>query len=343
MNFSKLSVLIVEDLLPMQQLLRDIIKTLGVGKVYMSSNGRHGYTQYLSKQPDLIVTDWHMPEVDGIDLIEKIRKDPNSPRRDVPIIMISGLNAAARITKARDFGVTEYLVKPFKAQDLSKRISHIINQPRDFVITSGFIGPSRRRIVSNDFKGNPRREKAPEEIIKAKKDLQQKIGKGQVSPNLVIKSEKVLKETDVNFTPIAKVFLQEFKKAIDTAESARIPCKKIKEDITFSIMQLKANSRIFKYDLIGELSNTTLNFLESTAEIDDTIIEILKVQHSTILHLVNIDSKGDGGKAGESLQTELKEAYKRYNNAKYIRLQKALRTEINEDNALLVDINEVTA
>jgi CheY-like chemotaxis protein len=330
MDFSKLSVLIVEDLVPMQRLLKDIIQTLGVGTIYTSSNGKHGYTQYISKQPDMIVTDWHMPELDGIELIEKIRKNPDSPRRDIPIIMISGLNASARITKARDIGVTEYLVKPFNVQALAKRISRTISQPRDFVITEDFVGPDRRRIISNDFKENPRRVKEPEKIIKANKDLLLKVGKGQINPNLVTRSEKVLEETKIDFVPIAKSFLGEFKNALDAAEKSRTHCKKIKEDLTFSIMQLKANARIFKYGLIGELSSTTLEFLESTPELDNLILQILNAQHATISHLVHTDTKGDGGKAGESLKTELKEAYKRYNNVKALQQKDAFVVELQK-------------
>ncbi len=331
MNFSKLSVLVVEDLVPMQQLLDDTIRALGVGTIYTSPNGKHGYKQYISKQPDIIITDWHMPEMDGLQFIEKVRKDPDSPCRNIPIIMISGLNASARITKARDTGVNEYLVKPFNAEDLAKRISHIVNQPRDFIITQDFTGPNRRRAENDDYEEDkPRRTKEPEIVIKADKYLQQKIGTGQISPNLITKSETVMDETEIDFAPIAQSFLKEFKKAIDTAEKSKTPCEEIKEDITLSIMQLKANASTFKHDLIGELSGTTLEFLESTAEIDKTIIEILNAQHSTLSHLVNIDTKSDGGIAGEALKTELEEAYKRYNKAKATKPKDELLVDVNK-------------
>jgi len=334
MNFSKLSVLVVEDLVPMQQLLGNIIKTLGVGKIYTALDGKNGYAQYASKQPDIIITDWHMPGVNGLELIERIRKDPNSPRRNIPIIMISGLNASARITKARDIGVSEYLVKPFNAQDLAKRISHIVNQPRDFVITPDFTGPDRRRVECKDFKGKTNRIKEPKIIIKADKYLQQKVGRGQINPNLITRSETVIEETTVNFAPIAQGFLTEFKKAINAAEKSETPCEKIKEDITFSIMQLKANASTFKHDLIGELSNTTLKFLESTTEIDKLILEILNAQHSTLSHLAKIDTKSDSGKIGEALKTELEEAYKRYNKAKYLRKKNTYMVEIEKTEAV---------
>ena len=325
MDFSKISVLIVEDISAMRQLLVDITKTLSVGTVYSATDGVEGYRQYVSKLPDIIITDWHMPKMDGLQLTEKVRKDPDSPHRNIPIIMISGLNAPARVTEARDRGVTEYLAKPFKVEDLAKRLCHIVSHPRDFILTSEYIGPDRRRRESDDFKGKIQRKKEPEKKIKAEKELQKRVGLAlKVDPWLVTQSEKVLEETTVNFIPIAQGFLRDFKKAIIAAEMSTPPSKKIKEDIIFAIMQLKANAHIFKYGLIGELSYTTLNFLEGSTQIDDLILEILNAQHATISHLVNTGASGDGGEEGEALKAELKEAYKRYNKAKSLRQQKAL-------------------
>ncbi len=332
MDFSKISVLIVEDISVMRQLLADIIKTLGVGTIYTAVNGKEGYDKYVSKLPDIIITDWHMPEMDGLQLVEKIRIDPESPHRNIPIIMISGLNAPARVAKARDTGVTEYLAKPFKVQDLAKRLSHIVSQPRDFIITPEFTGPDRRRRESDDFEGKVQRKKEPAKKIKAEKGLQKRVGiVRRVDPWLITQSERVLEETTINFIPLAQGFLKEFKKAIEAAEKSLPPSKKIKEDIIFSIMQLKANATIFKYGLIGELSSTTLNFLEGSTVIDDLIIEILNAQHSTISHLVNTSASGDGGEAGEALKDELTQAYKRYNKAKSLRQQKALLAKSQEE------------
>jgi CheY-like chemotaxis protein len=330
MDFSKLSVLIVEDVEPMQRLLIDVTSTLGVGKIYKAANGAQGYKKYILKQPDIIITDWHMPEVDGLEFMERVRKDRDSPRRNIPIIMISGLNAATRVTKARDLGVTEYLVKPFNAQDLAKRISHIINQPRDFIITEHFCGPDRRRNECEEFEGNHQRTKEPENIIKADTYLQQKVGKGQINPNIISRSETIMKKTEIDFAPMAKGFLDEFKSALNAADSLSANTATIKDAITFSVMQLKANAYTFKYDLVGELSNTTLEFLESTDELDSLILEILKAQHTTLTHLVNTNAKGDGGAAGKILQTELREAYRRYSKAKVLRDKDSFVIEVEK-------------
>lgn len=345
MNFSKLSILIVEDVSPMRKLLGEIATTLDIGTVYTAANGNEGYKQYVLKQPDIIITDWHMPEIDGLELIEKIRKDPQSPKRTIPIIMISGLTSPDRVIKARDLGITEYLVKPFNVKDIAQRISHTINNPRDFILTADFVGPDRRRKESDNFKGESRRETDNEEktgekkqtsrIIAAKKDLQQKTGNGNVRPDLIKKSEIVIEKTKIDFIPMAIEFLKNFRNAINAAEKANAPCKKIKEELIISIMQLKANAHIFKYDLIGDLSNTTLDFLESIEEIDSLILEILNAQHKTLSHLVNTNMKGNGGKIGENLKKELQEAYKRYKHTKTLGIKSSLEISLNNTHTIL--------
>ena len=130
--------------------------------------------------------------MDGLELVEKIRKDPKSPNRTVPIIMVSGFCAPERISKARDVGTTEFIVKPFSSDDLAKRIAHTVNNPRDFIVTPHFVGPDRRRKDNPNFEGESSRQKDTDKKIRANKDLQNKTGEGQANPRLVTLSQKLL-------------------------------------------------------------------------------------------------------------------------------------------------------
>lgn len=161
LKLEKVSVLVVEDTIPMRKLIVSVLETLGVGKVYTADNGEQGFTQYIANKPDIIITDWLMKPIDGIEFIKKIRLAPNSPNRTVPVIIITGYSAVTRVMEARDHGVTEFLVKPFTANDLSKRLAHVINKPRDFVQTPRYFGPDRRRRRIDDFPGEDRRGAQP--------------------------------------------------------------------------------------------------------------------------------------------------------------------------------------
>lgn len=157
-QFGKLSVLVVEDTPPMRKLLCSVLETLGVGQIYSSDNGESGYEQCRKMNPDIVIADWQMEPMNGIELTKEIRTNQLSPNRMVPIILVTGYSAITRVAQARDAGVTEFIVKPFSANDLAKRLAYVINKPRDFIDSDRYFGPDRRRRQAPDYKGPFRRE-----------------------------------------------------------------------------------------------------------------------------------------------------------------------------------------
>jgi len=156
-KFEKLSVLVVEDTAPMRKLVISVLETLGVGKVFTAADGDEGFNLFCQQNPDIVIADWHMLPVSGIELVRKIRQDAGSPNKMVPIVMMTGYSAIPRVSEARDCGATEFLVKPFSANDMARRIAYVINKPRDFIETGDFFGPDRRRRKIEDYKGPQKR------------------------------------------------------------------------------------------------------------------------------------------------------------------------------------------
>lgn len=166
-DFKKLSILVVEDTAPMRKLLVSVLEAMEVGLIYSASDGAEGYEMVKKFNPDIVLADWHMTPVDGLRLTHEIRTNTLSPNRLVPIILITGYSAMARVSEARDAGVTEFLVKPFSANDLAKRIAYVISKPRDFIDCNAYFGPDRRRRASPDYKG-PRRRQEEREADRSK-------------------------------------------------------------------------------------------------------------------------------------------------------------------------------
>lgn len=105
---------------------------------------------------DIIITDYHMQPLDGLDFVRLVRTGSDSPNPFVPIIMLSGHTEMRKIVEARDAGAHEYLAKPISAKSLYSRINSIISRPREFIKTRTFFGPDcRRRALS--FNGPDRR------------------------------------------------------------------------------------------------------------------------------------------------------------------------------------------
>ncbi len=157
-DFQSLTVLIAEDNQPMLELAKGIMTTFGVGMVITARNGDEAFRFFCQYDPDIVIADWMMKPTDGISLTRRIRNDPGSVNHFVPVVLMTGFSEKRRVVQARDAGVTEFLVKPFHARDLYKRLVQIIERPRQFVRADEFFGPDRRRKTAAGFAGPFHRE-----------------------------------------------------------------------------------------------------------------------------------------------------------------------------------------
>jgi len=157
-NLQDIKILLVEDNRAMLDLVKAVLQSFGIGQVITALNGDAGYNEFRRHNPDLVITDWLMTPCDGLELSKKIRTDPASPNKFVPIVLMTGFSEECRVISARDEGITEFLVKPFNTRDLYRRLYRIIESPRQFVESGTFFGPDRRRRCLEDYNGPHRRE-----------------------------------------------------------------------------------------------------------------------------------------------------------------------------------------
>ncbi len=165
-RFDKLSVLVVEDNEPMQRLLTRILQAFGVRQVYLARNGEEGFTQFCTHNPDIVIADWVMHPVDGLELVKLIRTNIKSPNAFAPVVITTGFTDKDHVEQARDAGITEFLVKPFTAEQLYRRMVQVIETPRTFVRHDNFFGPDRRRRRADDFAGTPNPKRRAEDTAK---------------------------------------------------------------------------------------------------------------------------------------------------------------------------------
>lgn len=164
-SLDKAQILIVDDMHPMLSLTRSMLKAFGFKHIFVASNGQEAFDIVCKEDPDLIITDWIMEPMDGLELTRMIRRDRRAPNPYVPILLMTGFSAKNRVENARDAGATEFLVKPFSAMDLYKRVHQIIENPRQFVEVDEFFGPDRRRTKGRGFEGHRKRHDDPKDDI----------------------------------------------------------------------------------------------------------------------------------------------------------------------------------
>ncbi len=157
-TLEKAKILIVDDMKPMVALCGSVLQILGFKNVFTAENGAKGFESVCKHDPDLVITDWMMSPVDGLEMTKMIRRNPLAPNPYVPVMMMTGFSSRLRVEGARDMGITEFLVKPFSSRDMYARIVQIIERPRQFVDSGHFFGPDRRRKLVRDYQGPRRRD-----------------------------------------------------------------------------------------------------------------------------------------------------------------------------------------
>lgn len=140
-DFSKLKVLLVEDDHSMRYLVRDVLKAFGVGEIEWATDGTAAYEVLDRYAADMVIADWQMAPMNGLDFLRKVRLSSDSPNPFVPMIMLTGYTDAERVKACRDAGVTSYLAKPVTPKALYTRIVSVIEDKRPFVRTENYFGP----------------------------------------------------------------------------------------------------------------------------------------------------------------------------------------------------------
>jgi len=137
--------LIVEDNKFMQTVVRRVLSTLGAEDIQECADGADALKIMKTFPADIIITDWAMEPIDGIELTRSIRTASDSPNPYIPIIMLTAYSEMNRIVEARDAGVNEFVIKPISVNTLFSRIQAVIDKPRSFIRINNFFGPDRRR------------------------------------------------------------------------------------------------------------------------------------------------------------------------------------------------------
>jgi two-component system response regulator (stage 0 sporulation protein F) len=120
-EFANWKILMVDDELELLNLMKDVLEEERY-QVFCASNGSDGILLNEQKNPDLILLDLRMPEMDGIETLRNIRKNDDKVR----VVILTGYGCPDTIRDAADLNVSEYLSKPFENEDLISVISKVL-------------------------------------------------------------------------------------------------------------------------------------------------------------------------------------------------------------------------
>jgi two-component system chemotaxis response regulator CheY len=140
-----LNILIVDGNHYMRRLTRTMLTNLGAKSVTEAGDGLAGLEQIRLSDPDVVLLDWDMPVLDGMEVMHIVRSPGVFPRPNVPIIMLTNRARRASVLEALRAGVHEFLIKPTSPKALRDRLTSIALKPRRMVQVGDFYVPEPRR------------------------------------------------------------------------------------------------------------------------------------------------------------------------------------------------------
>src|SRR3972149_7504930 len=121
----KMKILVVDDFSTMRRIVKNILKQIGYTEIDEAEDGNGALAKLRQDKYDLIVSDWNMPNMTGLDLLKAIRAD--GALNGIPVLMVTAEAKKENVVEAIKAGVNNYIVKPFTAEVLREKIEKIFD------------------------------------------------------------------------------------------------------------------------------------------------------------------------------------------------------------------------
>ncbi len=118
-----IKVLIVDDMATMRRIIKSLLEQLGFKNIDEAEDGAIALEKLKKGNYDLVITDWNMPNMTGLELVQEIRKDPQL--KEIPVLMVTAEAKKENVIAAIKAGVNNYIVKPFTAETLKEKLEKI--------------------------------------------------------------------------------------------------------------------------------------------------------------------------------------------------------------------------
>ncbi len=119
-------ILIVDDYKTMLRIIRNLLKQIGFDNVEEATDGTQALQKLREKQFKLVISDWNMEPMTGIELLRAVREDDNY--RKMPFIMVTAESKTENVVIAKEAGVSNYIVKPFNAATLRSKLCGVLGE-----------------------------------------------------------------------------------------------------------------------------------------------------------------------------------------------------------------------
>ncbi len=147
----------------MSNIIKTILRGFGAVNIIEARDATEAFHRLKNDSIDIVIVDYQMDVLNGVEFINLVRKSSDSANRYVPIIMLTAHSERSHVIDARDAGATEFCCKPVTATELYRKVVAIVDRPRVFVKNANYFGPDRRRKTDAKYEGLDRRKARTDE------------------------------------------------------------------------------------------------------------------------------------------------------------------------------------
>jgi two-component system, chemotaxis family, chemotaxis protein CheY len=122
----KMKILVVDDFSTMRRIVKNVLKQLGFENIEEAEDGAQALAKLKNGSFSFMVSDWNMPNMDGLDLLKAVRQDP--ALKALPILMVTAEAEKDKVVTAIQAGVNNYVVKPFTAEVFKEKMDRIFEK-----------------------------------------------------------------------------------------------------------------------------------------------------------------------------------------------------------------------
>jgi two-component system chemotaxis response regulator CheY len=121
---TSVTVLVVDDYNTMRRIIKNLLNQIGFQNVEEADNGATAYDKLRAQKFGLVISDWNMEPMTGLELLKLVRAD--NALKTLPFIMVTAESKTENVIAAKQAGVSNYIVKPFNAETLKSKIASVL-------------------------------------------------------------------------------------------------------------------------------------------------------------------------------------------------------------------------
>jgi two-component system chemotaxis response regulator CheY len=125
-TLKRIKILVVDDMDSMLGLISATLKTLGAEKIVTEYNGLNAWNTLKKSHIDLIISDWDMPQMSGLELLRLVKE--SDTHKHIPFLLLTASTEKERVLEAVEAGVSDYLAKPFTPKELEYRVIKLLRK-----------------------------------------------------------------------------------------------------------------------------------------------------------------------------------------------------------------------